>query len=194
MLPKLFALTAAVLFMCSPAQAEIHKCVSTDGKTSYSDTPCATAVAEKSVDSSLSSIDQQQQLGHLCAELDERRAHCGNVLYPPLFAVFREHCANPILLHQREVRQPAVFNRYQSNAERNAEAEKNRLNKPVSDFRCEMVQMETWEFLKDNFGKKLTAQTRQDIDYNTRAVPVTNNKTVIKSTTTTRIQIITISH
>jgi hypothetical protein len=169
---KVFFSAIALLLVAhmQPALADIHKCVNTNGTISYTDQPCAVTNGEKSVDSSVSALDRQNKIGHSCADLDARRLHCGQV-YPLLLTTFRDNCVNPMQQYQHNLQQYHQVNRYQSAAERNADAIPNNQQKSISEYRCESMQRDTWAFLKENFGKKITEHDSKDIDYHIQAIP-----------------------
>ena len=168
---KIFFPTFALLFIApmQPALADIHKCVNANGTTSYSDQPCAVTNGEKAVDSSVANADRVNKLGHLCADLDTRRVHCGQV-YPLLLTTFHDNCLAPIQQYQRSVQQPRQYNRYQSNADRINDATAN-MQKPISEYRCEAVQKDIWAFLKENFAKKISERDSKEIEYYIQAIP-----------------------
>jgi hypothetical protein len=177
------------------AFADIHKCVGTDGASSYTDQPCPTNLKENALEGSTSSLARQEAISDSCFKLNSRKTRCGRV-YALLETNFSKYCTNPLLQYQLDHQRNQQYNRYRSQKERTTESVENLQSKIAEDPRCETVQKETWDFLKENFSKKIPEHDIKDIDYNVNAVagrrPSTNtnskaltitNTTVIHSTT-----------
>ena len=162
------------------AQAGVVKCVSANGSVTYTDQPCEVIKGEKLVSAkdseAVASLDAQshaKEVGQMCINLATRRSQCNLPFYYQLQAVFRENCINPALQYQRDLaEQPQRRNRYRYD-DRVQDVYKRYEQTPVQDLHCNTLQMETWNFVKQNFRKKISDQDARAIEYNVSAVPGT---------------------
>lgn len=190
---RIFLIFLFSLLSCS-AHAQMRKCVTSTGKSIYTDQPCASKVGEKSTevkDSELlkkvSSINSQRELEKSCWVLSHRDSQCGTSVNYELRTVFRENCTLPIKQFQKdqesEKQRPRQYYERERERERDQdrdgddlEYEHRHTQKSRAVLQCEALEKNMWDFLKLNFGKKISEQDAKIINYKLKISPTNQVK------------------
>jgi hypothetical protein len=186
---RIYLITVLVLLSFS-AHAQMRKCVTSSGQSVYTDQPCATKVGEKSTevkDSELlkkvGSINSQRELEKSCWVLSHRDSQCDTNVNYELRTVFKENCTLPIKQFKKV--QDTERQRPRRNYEREREPERDGddleyehryTHKSRAVLQCESLEKNMWDFLKLNFGKKISEQDAKIINYKLKILPTHNQK------------------
>ncbi len=163
--------TLAVLVLVLPAafaHAGMYKCVSPNGTVIFSDRPCEVQNGEKAAeikdDAAFAAVlarDNAKTVAQGCMALSRRVSQCHSGVDATLLANLREHCRPPVMRFQQSLRQNRDYD----------EGYRGYNELPPQEARCEVLQAETWAFVKANFANKVSEQDMRTIEYNTAAVP-----------------------
>lgn len=199
---KLFHLVfISLLALCSlSAQAQMRKCVTADGKSIYTDAPCASKVTGKSTEvkdteaiKRASNLNGQLSLEKSCWVLSHRNSQCYRAANLELETVFKENCTLPIKEFERTQEQTennkkksysgryySRYDRYEKN-EKPVEADDleyaNRyVNKSRAVLQCESIEKDMWDFVKRHFANKVSAQDTKAINHKLKILPTREEK------------------
>jgi hypothetical protein len=157
----------------APSFADLYKCVSASGTTSFSDKPCAKDGA-KEVDikdnpaySSIIARDKDQALGHACSELQDRERHCGLFINQSVEQHFRDGCFAP--LRRFELDRDVKSTKDGSGQPIDWDHDYRYHEKTTAELSCGVLVSDMWKFVKDNFSKTLTQKEIHAIDFETQA-------------------------
>ena len=160
----------ALAFAPALACAGMYKCVSAKGTIIFSDRPCeiqnGEKVAEIKDDAGFAAVlasDNIKTVAQTCLALGRRISQCHAGVDGTLVSNLREHCRPPVMRFQQSLRQSndyAEEDRYRGYSEL-----------PPQEARCDVLQAETWAFVKANFARKISEQDMKTIEYNVAAVP-----------------------
>ena len=156
-----------------PSFADLYKCVSATGTTSFSDKPCAKDGA-KEVDikanpayASIIAREKDQALGHACSELQDRERHCGVYINQSVAQHFRDGCFAP--LRRFEVDRYVNTSKDSRGQPIDWDHDYRYHEKTTAELSCGVLVSDMWKFVKDNFSKTLTEKEIQAIDFETQA-------------------------
>jgi hypothetical protein len=171
MLGRISSVLAGLALALAPAlsSAELYKCVSANGTTSFSDKPCATKEGEKEVDikenSAFSSIiarDRDRKIGETCSNLKVRYSQCGQYVNESILQHFHDNCYGPMNRFEVE-RARAANNNYGEPIDWDHDYRYHRLT--TEELKCGVIVTDIWHFVKDNFSKNMTEKEIQSVDY-----------------------------
>jgi hypothetical protein len=177
------------------AQAQMRKCVTSSGKSIYTDQPCASKITEKSTEvkdnellKKVASINSQREIEKMCWVLSHRNSQCYPHVNYELSMVFKENCTLPIKDYEKaqdeEKRKPRNYDRYERY--NNSESEQKEADDLLYEHRytqksravlqCEALEKNMWDFLKQNFSKKISEQDAKIINYKLKISPTHEHK------------------
>lgn len=177
--PVILAIAPLLLALAPGAvQAQIHKCVGANGTVSFSDQPCAPQKGEKAASlndnsafASLAARENDLKIGRTCVAMSQRQGRCSVNIDYTMTKLLRELCVAPAARFERE--RANERNRAYRNSGRYSESREYGEWQEMSEeqLRCGTLQPEMWQFMKDSFGSKISAEDMRRFDYNVRAVP-----------------------
>lgn len=186
------------LVVSMSAQAQMRKCVTSSGKSIYTDQPCASKIGEKSTEvkdndllKKVASINTQREIEKVCWVLSHRNSQCYPHVNYELSTVFKENCTTPIKDYEKaqdeERRKPHSYDRYDRyDRYNNRESESKDADDLLYEHRytqksravlqCEALEKDMWEFLRQNFSKKISEQDAKIINYKLKISPTHEHK------------------
>lgn len=177
-----FALIVAVLLCAASSEsyAQLHKCINSDGKATYTDQPCATKSGQKSVDTNdeairkITAISNFKNVEKSCWVLLHRAEQCSVVSSQDLRVVFRENCTLPSRKYETE--QNSELRRtkkYGPSSEDGDDLEyiHRYTRKSRSVLRCESLDKDMWAFMNEHFAHKITETERKLITHQLHIAP-----------------------
>lgn len=151
------------------AHAGMYKCVGPNGAVSFSDRPCEARNGEKAADikddagfAAVLARDHAKNIAQSCMALTRRIGQCRAGLDATLLSNLREHCRPPVARFRQALRQ---------SRDSDEDSDRGYNEPPPQEARCDVLQAETWAFVKANFSGKISEQDLKTIEYNIAAVP-----------------------
>ncbi|WP_395011032.1 DUF4124 domain-containing protein [Undibacterium sp.] len=183
-------LIALFALLSMSAQAQMRKCVTGSGKSIYTDQPCSNKVGEKSTEikdsevlKKVSSINGQRDLEKSCWVLSHRDSQCDTNVNYELRTVFKENCTLPIKQFEKEQdnekKRPRQYYEREREQDRDGddlEYEHRYTRKSRAVLQCEALEKNMWDFLKLNFGKRISDQDAKIINYKLKILPTNEEK------------------
>ena len=173
----------------------MRKCVTSSGKSIYTDQPCASKVTEKSTEvkdnellKKVASINSQREIEKICWVLSHRNSQCYAHINYELSTVFKENCTLPIKDYEKLQNEERNKSRYTSRYDRYSNRENERKDaddllyehrytqKSRAVLQCESLEKNMWDFLKQNFDKKISEQDAKIINYKLKISPTHDHK------------------
>lgn len=173
----------------------MRKCVTSSGKSIYTDQPCASKIAEKSTEikdnellKKVASINTQREIEKVCWVLSHRNSQCYPRVNYELATVFKENCTLPIKDYEksqdeerRKPRRHDRYGRYERNDGEQRDAddllyEHRDTQKSRAVLQCEALEKDMWDFLRQNFSKKISEQDAKIINYKLKISPTHEQK------------------
>lgn len=162
------------------AQGQLHKCVNAEGKSTYTDQPCATKNGEKNADASdkairkIQAIAQTKDVGKTCWTLSHRAYQCSTTLSSDLRVLFRETCTIPAKKFETEQTQDQRrlkknYSPYEEGDDLDHSHRFTRKSRAV--LQCESLDSEMWEYLNQQFPEKISSNDRKLIEHQLKLVP-----------------------
>ncbi len=162
------------------AQGQLHKCVSGDGKATYTDQPCSAKNGERSADSNdqairkIQAVAQTKNIGKTCWTYAHRASQCENAHSPDLRVLFRETCSIPAKSFEDEQNQDQRrLKKNQNNYEEVDDLEYSHrfTRKSRAVLKCESLDNEMWEYLNLQFPQKISTNDRKLIEHQLKLIP-----------------------
>lgn len=189
----------SLLILCSmSAQAQMRKCVTADGKSVYTDAPCASKIEGKSTEiketeaiKRAANLNGQLSLEKSCWVLSHRNSQCYRAANLELETVFKENCTLPINEFERTQEQIEDkkrnsgryydrYGRYEKNTKQTEADDLEYANRYVKKSRavlqCESIEKDMWDFLKRNFSNKISPQDAKTINHKLKILPTREEK------------------
>lgn len=176
-------LGSLVLLAALPAHAGINKCVNAAGVVSFSDKPCAANEGEKKAEikaesglGAAISRENDRNLGKNCWLMQRRYLQCRGIAIRQIHTYLEENCKAPFARYEKDLAQ-ANANKAAARRKGIAQSEENEyvnaIYAPISaeELKCDALQNDMWDFVKSNFGKKISEQDMKALDYQTKAIP-----------------------
>ena len=134
---------------------------------------------------SLLAQDNAKKVGKTCWTLAHRSSQCNTSVGNALNTNFRENCSEPIKRFEKatereryEIERSLANNRVRNRSSNDNPVDESNLDysnryqvKSKEALRCEVLKEEMWEFVKQNFSKKISEKDTKEIEYYMNAVP-----------------------
>ncbi|MBR7799262.1 hypothetical protein [Undibacterium fentianense] len=176
----------ALLTLSIGSNAQMRKCITSGGKSIYTDQPCASKAGENAAEvkdsellKKISSINGQKNLEKSCWILGHRDSQCYPRVISELGTVFRENCSIPSKQYEKDQlngkRRPHRNNDPENEGD-DLLFEHRYTEKSRSTLQCDALEKEMWDFLKSNFPKRISEQDAKIINYKLKISPTKNSE------------------